>query len=63
MLKGKALDMKGDYRKAVDVFENNFKEFVNKNKESLENEKIAKEIGDLEFRYGWSLIRSKKDIE
>jgi len=63
MLKGKALDMKGDYRKAVDVFENNFKEFLNKNKESLENGKIAKEIGDLEFRYGWSLIRSKKDIE
>lgn len=21
------------------------------------------EIGDLEFRYGWSLIRSKQDIE
>ena len=65
MLKGKALDMKGDYQKATEVFENNLKEYVQyaqKNAAS-ENDETRKEISNLEFRYGWSLIRSKKNVD
>ena len=36
---------------------------VQKNQAQLENDETRKEIGNLEFRFGWSLIRSKKDIE
>jgi hypothetical protein len=63
MLKGKALDMKGDYNKATEVFENNLKEYLMAvQKNSSECDETRKEIGNLEFRYGWSLIRSKKDV-
>lgn len=58
--------MQGDYNQAMQLFEKNLKEYTQliqkKNAPGL-NDKITKEIGDLEFRYGWSLIRSKKDIE
>ena len=66
MLKGKAYDMKGDYAKAAEVFENNLKDYkkmVQKNANKLDAEQSKKEIGNLEFRLGWSLIRGKKDLE
>ena len=66
MLKGKAFDMKGDYDKAAEVFQNNLREYqkmIKKNSSRFDPKETKKEIGNLEFRLGWSLIRSKKDID
>ena len=64
LLKGKSHDMLGDYRAAAEVFAGNLKEYVqNIVEQGAATDAQQREVGNLEFRYGWSLIRSKQDIE
>lgn len=64
LLKGKALDMKGDYSTAVEVFRENLRDYLRYiQQQQGEAAEKGEVIGNLEFRYGWALIRSKKDVE
>ena len=65
LLKGKAMDMKGDYAGAATVYEENLKNLKEliKKKSISDNSDSKQLMGNIEFRLGWSLIRSRKDVK
>jgi hypothetical protein len=60
LLKGKFYDLSKKYDLAQLSFETALTNYENqKSKEG----KVDSQLGNVQFRYGWALIRSKKDID
>jgi len=54
--------MSGDYMKAQEVFGKTLHDYISSLPSEPYTEPQLQEMGNLEFRYGWALIRSKKDM-
>ena len=60
LLKGKFYDLSKKYDSAQQSFET---ALTNYEKQKSKEGEVDSQLGNVQFRYGWALIRSKKDID